>query len=90
MAVAATRGTLAATEAVLIAGSQYGPCRVIVRNQEASAVCYLGGPGVTTSTGFKLAAGESLGFTLEGGEACSFIGAGAGTTGAIHVFVCKL
>ena len=90
MALAATRGTLAATAAVLVVAPTNGPIRVIVRNQEASAVCYLGGEAVTTSTGFKLAAGESLGFTLDPSEACSFIGAGAGTSNAIHVFVCKL
>lgn len=36
-----------------------------VKNMDASIVVYIGIAGVTTSTGYKLAAGESIGFEDE-------------------------
>lgn len=41
---------------------------IIVRNNDASIVVYLGGPDVTTSNGFPLAAGASLPVSGYAGE----------------------
>lgn len=41
---------------------------IVARNKDASAAVDLGGSGVTTGTGFTLAAGESVAFDLSGAD----------------------
>jgi hypothetical protein len=58
---------------------------IAVRNTDASNPVYLGGSGVTSSTGFLLKAGESMTFNVVGDDSLYAIATGATVTVSILV-----
>lgn len=68
MAVA-SQVTVATTVTELIRGSGTAGSDVVVRNTSGGASVFVGGPTVTTATGFEIPAGASVGLTLDAGEA---------------------
>jgi hypothetical protein len=85
MAVSATRVTVDTTAGgteIVTAAVTGGGTRVNLRNRGSVAV-YIGADGVTTSTGYQLDAGESVGFLMEDGE--SVYGITGSSSAAVHV-----
>lgn len=62
------RVTVATTATLIFTAPLAGNSRVLIRNPTAVSV-YVGGSGVTTATGFEIAAGDSLGINLSYGDA---------------------
>lgn len=67
MAFKSETNTLSTTSEVIFTFPNEGTS-VIVRNNDASIIVYLGGPDVTTSNGFPLAAGASIPVSGYAGE----------------------
>lgn len=80
-AVSATRVTVAATATVIFT-ARGGVSKVLIRNPTAVSV-YIGGSGVTTATGFEIAAGDAVSVALEKQEA--IYGIVASGTAIVHV-----
>lgn len=66
-AVAINRVTVATTATLIYTAPLAGNSRVLIRNPSAVSV-YVGPSGVTTATGFEIAAGDSLGINLSYGD----------------------
>ena len=61
-------------------GSLIDPIPVQVKNMDATITVYLGGPGVTSSTGYPLLAGASISFGfVAGDEDALYVIAASGT-----------
>lgn len=67
-AVVINRVTVATTATLIYTAPLAGNSRVLVRNPSAVSV-YVGPAGVLTTTGFEIAAGDSLGINLSYGDA---------------------
>lgn len=66
-----------ATQQIFRAGTVNDPVPIVVENTDATNAVYLGGSGVTTSTGLKLAAGASLTYNVVGNDSLYAISAGS-------------
>jgi hypothetical protein len=77
----ASTTTTVGTTAVLLATVENAHGVLVQNNSGSSQVIYLGGPSVTSSTGFKLAAGSSQLVPSMGGTQCQ-VYAIASATGA--------
>jgi hypothetical protein len=66
-----------ATAQIFRAGTFNDPVPIVIENTDATNAVYLGGSGVTTSTGIKLAAGASLTYNVIGNDSLYAISAGS-------------
>lgn len=66
-AVNVNRVTIATTATLIYTAPLAGNSRVLVRNPSAVSV-YVGPAGVLTTTGFEIAAGDSIGINLSYGD----------------------
>ena len=63
------QATVGTAGPVQIDGSSVNPTYLTVHNNDNTKVLYLGGTGVSTTTGLRLLKEETLQFTLNPGEA---------------------
>jgi hypothetical protein len=68
---------IAPSSQIFRAGSSNQPLPILIENLDAANAVYLGGSGVTTSTGLTLAAGGSLTFNVVGSDSLYAISAGS-------------
>jgi hypothetical protein len=66
-AVAINRITVGTSATLIFTAPPAGVARVLIRNPGAVSV-YVGPAGVTTATGFEIAAGDSVGLNLSYGD----------------------
>lgn len=72
--------TAVGTVATLIDASSTNPFRLMVHNNDNTDTVYLGGAGVTTSTGLTLAKSERVEFVMFAGERLFAVSSKAGHT----------
>lgn len=85
VAVTSTATLLSGTDPGDVSGAANGQ-QLQLNNTGATSV-FLGGAGVTTTTGYTLAAGAQLRVELEGKEALYAIAAATGTVGVLRTGV---
>lgn len=86
MAVTSAQVTVT-TSAVALSAAETdnrGGESVLVKNTDATNPVYLGASGVTTGTGYKLAAGEAVSFDLDMGEALYAVSGGSVVVGVVR------
>lgn len=66
-AVAISRVTVGTSATLIFTAPPAGVARILIRNPSTVSV-YVGPAGVTTATGFEIAAGDSLGVNLSYGD----------------------